>query len=72
MAETMSIPFGDFDKNSSKRNDRSLARSLVRRLTATPPACVPTPLALGLNDQTYRFCQRDRSLCRTVFNFEAI
>jgi hypothetical protein len=32
-----------------------LARSKVRCLTATPPACAPTPMALGLNHQMSHF-----------------
>jgi len=29
-----------------------LARSRLRCLTATPPACAPTPMAMGLNGKT--------------------
>src|SRR6185295_9950666 len=36
------------------------ARPQVRCLTATPTACAPTPLALGLNNQTSQLRDRAR------------
>jgi hypothetical protein len=46
----------DFHAAFLSRSDRTpvrlfLARARMRRLSATPMACAPTPMALGLNNQ---------------------